>query len=307
MGKRRMAKVWRLNIKPSASEDIDPRMFCIKKNILGVGWSVEFDGNVDWETYYKLAMESYYNQGLKGWWPAVNAIKNRMKIDDLCWTRDWNGIYYLGQIVGDWNYRGEKDYRQADVVNIRKCDWKRVGTIDSVPGKVMNSFIPPRTVQAINDESVLIYSQFLFNELSGQAIYPLPNKSVDLFSLISAEDCEDLVGLFLQEKGYRIIPSSCRADTAAYEFVLKHSETGNAAVAQVKQGYVDLSVDDYKMLPTEVFLFTTHGNYKGGYSENVHCISPEEIETFASNRQGVLSDRVKTWISIIENLGKNIS
>lgn len=302
-----MSNIWRLNIKTDASGDVDPRMFCINNKILGVGWAVEFDGDVDWDTYYKLAMESYYNKGVKGWWPAVNALKNRMKENDLCWTRDWSGIYYLGRIVGeDWIYRGDKDYREADVANIRHCDWKKVGEIDSVPGKVINSFIPPRAVQRVDDESVCLYSQFLFDSLSGHTHHSQPRQSADLFSLISSEDCEDLVGLFLQEKGYRIIPSSCRIDTAAYEFVLKHAETGNAAVVQVKQGYVDLNVDDYTTLqPKEVYLFTTHGKYTGGYSQNIYCISPEEIKAFALNRRGVLSDRVKTWISIIEQLDKN--
>jgi len=114
--------VWRLNIKTGASEGIDPRMFCINNNILGVGWPVEFDGGVDWDTYYKLAEETYYKKGDKGWWPAVNALKNRMKVNDLCWTRDCGGIYYLGRIVGEWTYRGDLNYREADVVNIRQCD-----------------------------------------------------------------------------------------------------------------------------------------------------------------------------------------
>jgi len=51
-----MPTVWRLNIKIAASEGIDPRMFCINNNILGVGWPVEFDGEVDWNTYYKLVL-----------------------------------------------------------------------------------------------------------------------------------------------------------------------------------------------------------------------------------------------------------
>jgi len=300
-----MSSIWRLNIKTGASKGIDSRIFCINNKILGVGWPVEFDGYVDWETYYKLAMESYYNKGDKGWWPAINALKNRMKLNDLCWTRDWNGIYYLGRIVGEWSYCGDKNYREADVVNVRHCDWEKVGTIDSVPGKVINSFIPSRTVQATNDDSVRLYSQFLFNALSGHNHYTIPRQSLDLFSLISAEDCEDLVGLYLQEKGYRIIPSSCRTDTAAYEFVLKHAETGNAAVVQVKQGYVNLDMDDYTMIASEVYLFTTHGRYTGEYSQHVYCISPEEIKAFALNRRGILSDRVKIWISIIERINKS--
>jgi len=179
-----------------------------------------------------------------------------------------------------------------------------VGEVDSVPGKVVNSFIPSRTVQIVDDESVRLYSQYLFNSLSQHAHYSLPTVSADLFALISSEDCEDLVGLFLQEKGYRIIPSSCRADTAAYEFVLKHTETGKPAVAQVKQGYVNLNINDYSMLDSEVYLFTSRGEYTGGPSQNVHCIDKDELKAFAFNRREIMSNRLKAWIEMAEQIGK---
>ncbi|MFH1022873.1 MAG: hypothetical protein V1809_05750 [Planctomycetota bacterium] len=299
-----MPTIWRLNIKTGAQKGIDPRMFCISNKILGVGWAVDCEGEINWDNYYKSAMETYYKKGDKGWWPAVNAIKNRMHIKDLCWTRDWSGVYYLGQIVGEWEYRGEQKYRDADVVNIRGCIWKKVGNVDSVPGKVVNSFVPSRTVQVVEDDSVGLYSQFMFNKLSQSDQYVLPAVSADLFSVISSEDCEDIVGVFLQEKGYRMIPSSCKADTAAYEYVLKHVETGNTAVVQVKRGYVDLNVDDYSKLSTEVYLFTSHGKYTGRPSPTVHCLTPSELKAFAYNKRLIMSDQVKTWIEWIESVEK---
>ncbi len=120
-----------------------------------------------------------------------------------------------------------------------------------------------------------------------------------MFSLISSEDCEDIIGIFLQEKGYRMIPSSCKADTSAYEFVLKHVRTGHTAIVQVKQGYVDLNIDDYSDLQSEVYLFTTHGEYIGETSQNVHCIDPVEIKTFVASMRNIMSDRLVTWIEIL--------
>lgn len=300
-----MTNVWRLNIKTAASESVDPRKFCINRGILGVGWPVDSEEEITWENYYKLGEEGYYNEGDKGWWPAVNAIKNRMQINDLCWTRDWDGIYYLSRITSDWIYRDGPDYKEADVVNIRECDWRKVGEIDSVPGKVVNSFIPSRTVQVVDNDSVRLYSQYLFNFLSEKPHYPLQPVSADLFSLISSDDCEDIIGIFLQEeKGYRMISSSCKADTAAYEFVLKHNTTGKTAVAQVKQGYVNLNVNDYSSLSSEVYLFTTHGEYNGGTVKNVHCIDTEEIRNFTLSKKHIMSDRLRTWIKIFNELGK---
>ena len=73
---------------------------------------------------------------------------------------------------------------------------------------------------------------------------------LDLFDLIFPEDCEDIVGIYLQEKqGYRLIPSSCKLDTVKTEFVLKTAE-GKAHV-QVKQGNVDLHIDEFEYDPCD--------------------------------------------------------
>ena len=104
-----MQNVWRINLKSDADEGIDSRMFCINKGILGVGWQVDCEGDIDWETYYQRATDVYYKKGDKGWWPALNAIKNRMAINDLCWTRNLDGIYYVGRISGEWQYKGDKE------------------------------------------------------------------------------------------------------------------------------------------------------------------------------------------------------
>lgn len=297
-----MPTIWRLNIKPETNGNTDPRKFCIDKNILGIGWPVDSNDTIDWNTYYKLAEEKYYNKGDKGWWPAINAIKERVEINDLCWTRDWNGSYYLGRIKSDWRYEPGKDYTSVGIVNVRDCDWKRIGTVDSVPGKVVNSFISGRTIQVVNDASIETCSTFLYNSNSNDFHYQLTKVTTDLLSLISNEDCEDIVGLFLQEKGYRIIPSSCKNNTAAYEFVMKHISTGKSAVAQVKQGEIDLDINLYSSLPCEVFLFTTKGKYEGSPAKNVICIQPDEIRLFIKSHHKILPDKLKHWITISEKL-----
>jgi len=311
-GGKAMKTVWRLNIKTGAHEGVDPRKFCIDKNILGIGWPLDtIDVIPNWENYSRLAKELYKDDN--GWWPAVNALKNRMQVDDLCWTRTMDGIYYLGRISGDWEYKSEPEYKNADIVNIRKCDWFPVGAVDAVPGKVINSFIPRRTVQEVQDPSTSLYSQYLYNKLSKKDFYKLKEISkeisLDIFSLISAEDCEDLVGLYLQElKGYRIIPSSCKISTAAYEFVLKQSNSGKKAVAQVKQGYINLNLNDYSAIKDcDIYLFTTKGEYIGSSNPKVHCIDPGEIRKFANERRSILSDRLIKWLELMDEIEQTLT
>lgn len=299
---------WRLNIKTAAEEGVNPHDFCIKKGILGVGWRVETDQkSLDWESYLKLGNEQYYYDD-NGWWPAVRALYERMHVDELCWTRNPDGLYYLGRITSDWRYQNTQKNRQADVVNVRKCEWHLVGKVDSVPGKVVNSFIPSRTVQRVNDKSASVYSHYLFNKLRKKSLYKLDQRhnDFDLFTLISAEDCEDIVGIYLQSQGYRFIPSSCKSHTAGYEFVLKREGSGESAVVQVKQGGNRLDASEYGKVFKEdkVFLFHTQGNYIGNRKSNVKCLDPEEMKRFALSNRVVLSDRLNNWIDIWQAMTK---
>ena len=297
--------IWRINIKTDAIPGVNPHTFCIQNQILGVGWPVNQDSPLDKDAYYNLGVVRYYNQGDKGWWPAINAVLYRMQSNDLCWTRDRDGNYYIGRIDGEWEYRSEPNYIEADVVNIRPCKWFEIGGVDSVPGKVLNSFRAGRTVQAMDDKhdkTVSFYSKLKYNELSGGNAYNLPSDNeLNLFDLIWPEDCEDIVGIYLQEKlGYRLIPSTCKNDTLKTEFVLKNT-AGRTAYVQVKQN-VSLNINDYAQNLGHLcdwYLFTTNGEYYGGEHAHVHCLNPEDMRNFTLNYRNLMSGRVQTFIAYI--------
>ena len=305
-----MANVWRIHINPDAKKGIDPRDFCIKKGILGVGWRVTSQENpetpMDWERYCSLAKEVGHVG--RGWQAAVNALHDRMKVGDLCWSRDSRGNYYLGRITGGWEYRGAADHYDADVVNVRECEWHKLGLDDLVPGKVVNSFIQGYAVQGVHDATVNLYSHHLFNQLAGEPIYPVPEQArdIDLLSLISSESCEDLVGIYLQEKGYRLIPSSCKRSTMYYEFVLRHKESHMPAIVQVKQGTHNFNIQEYsKWHPgVEIFLFTTRGEYRGEKDVRVHCLDANEMRDFALQNRNIMSGEIQSWIEFLEDVGK---
>ena len=291
-----MTTIWRLNIKTAAIKGINPRQFCLKNNILGIGWKISKSGTVTWGDYISEAREKYKKHGRK-FTAAINAIKHKMKIGDLCWTRDHDGTYYLGRVNGDWVYASDLDYLAADVVNIRSCEWYKVGTVDVVPGKVVNSYISGSTVQRVLDDNIIAYSEYLINKLTGHELYSLKEKTKDFMNLISSEDCEDLVALYMQkEHSYICIPSSCKSDTAVYEYVMKHQVTGEKAVAQVKLGDIDLNRDKYDSIGCKVFLFTSKGKYIGKENPNIICLSPDEITLFANKNYLLLPDRIQHWI-----------
>lgn len=39
------------------------------------------------------------------------------------WTRDAEGLLWLGRITGPWRYDASPDARAADLVHVRACDW----------------------------------------------------------------------------------------------------------------------------------------------------------------------------------------
>lgn len=117
--------IWRINLKPGSINGIDPRKLCLTNGIVGVGWQINYSKiPVEWELYEKEAVNLYVNNGDKSWRPALNAMRHNIKKDDLIWTRDRQGIYYIGRIKSDWYYETSEDCRHADIVNVRDCDWQ---------------------------------------------------------------------------------------------------------------------------------------------------------------------------------------
>lgn len=310
--------LWRINLKPNSINNIDAREFCINNEMLGFGWAVECEnGSLTWDEYKESALKKYYYEdedlkkvkpGGSAWWKAINALYNKMEIGDLCWTRDNRGIYYLGRITSEWQYKTDEDYVNADIVNIRKCDWIRIGAVDKVPGKVINSFTARSTLQRVVDETALQYSKLLFNQNSKEKIYDIDDINDDIFSLLSPEDCENVIGLYLQkELGYFIIPKTNKNDTVKYEFVLKHRETGEKAVVQVKNGNVDLNMDEFKGIADKVYLFTTKGSYIGTCDNSIICLEQNKIKEFIFNNKLIMPDLVVRWIDYLNYTLNNLT
>src|SRR6059058_5649872 len=99
-----MTQLWRIHLRPSSTTSRDVTPFCVRNAVLGIGWSVGHEGErYDWSTYESLARVKY--KGDKSLWPAIRALKQSMQVDDLCWARDKQGVYYLSRISGPWEYQ----------------------------------------------------------------------------------------------------------------------------------------------------------------------------------------------------------
>jgi hypothetical protein len=270
--------------------------------LAGIGWRVESDSEtISWEQYCGLGHVKYSSDG-PGWWAAANAMGNRMKLGDLCWTRTKAGKYWLGRIKSNWSYRAHPGNVTAGIFNVRECEWVEVGDEYEVPGVVVNSFRGRRTLQAISGEAIRLFSMFDFNTRCKRDHYCLPSGKVDLFTVLSPEDCEDLVGVYLQTKGYILFPGTCKNDTKQYEFMLKHRESHHCAGVQVKQGGVVIDPEDYKLFDGTVYLFQTGECYLGSTPSNVVLLRTDEMEKFCMENQDLLPPRIKRWIEILKQV-----
>lgn len=119
----------------------------------------------------------------------------------------------------------------------------------------------------------------------------------DFFKLISSDDCEDVVALYLQvKKDYFLIPSTCKNNTLGYEFILKHRQTKKTAAVQVKQGCVDLD-DTLSKSADLVFLFSTEGRVEAN-KENIVPLNKEELYQFVLSNKDILPAKILYWFNL---------
>jgi hypothetical protein len=169
-----------------------------------------------------------------------------VKPKDLIWTRDTKRKYYLAKVRSaqaklqsdlTWEYLDSSEASDADIVNIVRCRILPIPQADDVTGKIVACFRPSRVIQSIVDETAVIYSQLLWNQMAGREEYNLPRiDKCDIFSLLDSETTEDVIFIYLQFKGWIVVPHSRKPDTMGYEFVAIHKKTHERAVVQVKTG-----------------------------------------------------------------------
>ena len=296
--------IWRIHIKTAAEAGIDPVQFCFDNKIVGVGWSIDTaqETTISWDEYYAKAENKYYRNDDKGWWPALNAMYERMNEDDLIWTRDNSNNYYLGRIKSLWRYDASQEYAAADMVNIRDCDWFKVGAEDKMPAAIVNRFIRGRTVQTMDSNNTAVRS-FTNSMAAGQwpDTYEREALAGDIFDCLPPEECEDVLAIYLQVKrNYYLVPSTCKKSTQTHEFILIDRKTGESAAAQVKSGQETINIDGYAEIDTnKIFLFATSGIYYGTPDPKVETIDPTIIRNFIYENRELMPEKIRFWIEQI--------
>ncbi|OZI07012.1 hypothetical protein BWI93_17045 [Siphonobacter sp. BAB-5385] len=285
--------LWRLHLRPEPKNEKthdDVVSYCINHHIAGIGWPVPAEVSSP-EAYEQAARVEY---GVR---VASIPFAQDPIIGDYVWARDKNGNYYLGCIQGDWYYSNDPLHLELDIPNQRACEWIKVGSEENVPGKIVACFRPAKTFQAIYDPLMESFSKWAFSGDANKK-FSATRSSQEFFRFIGSDDCEDIVGIYLQKvKGYYLIPSSCKQTTIGYEFILKHSITSKTAIAQVKQGTVLLD-DRLHGIADHVFLFCTEGVVTAD-SNDFTVLQAEELYAFVCQNKKILPARINYWLEFL--------
>ena len=178
--------------------------FCLNNSeqYLALGWSwlsedIKFD---DFLEYYNRIKK---HNGKAN--PAINVFKDA-QIDDLFWTRDLSGNYWICKakspaiVVCDTH---------LDIGSVIRVDAFNVGM--QVPGQIKSSFNRPLggTVERIRDKSIIEYSKLIFNKFSKKNYFEVTTYSGGLLDNLPEFDLEELVISYLQIKeNYYVLSNS---------------------------------------------------------------------------------------------------
>ena len=295
--------IFRMQLKPRPEGKIsfkDILNFCKKNHIIGIGWCGIRQAQDTPESY----AQRNHPTDTKG----LSTIRALAKVQqgDLIWTRlggDANQ-YYLCKVNRVWkDCLPTEEMKKYDIGNFVSVTWAHIGTLDYVPGKIINSFCAQRAIQHVNEVDTI--SKYIWNQNcpDKQEQYTIPTLSTeDFWNSINSEELECLVLLFLQYKGYFIYSSTLKISTAKYETVMIYKDGSHKALPQVKRNQT-LDVKNYIQDANEqnrVYLFTTSENYGKDTHPYVYCIKKAELIRFIKEQAVLLPPNIQYWTHMLQ-------
>ncbi len=306
---------WKFTIKPQSERGYSAYEFCKENSYLGVGWSKAYEKPLSSPNNLKDAKKLVKNKYKK--WPyQLKHLLESVKKGDHLWVHK-KGKYYLcvaeEQIL--YGEKIDKNFINYDLGHVRKVKWIEVPEV-FVTGKIQRGTIAQRMIQKIKmSEKENDYSKLLAKELSANKNWK-PNidekylkgkieevENFHLFSMMSPDDLEDIVAMYLQDKGWYLLKSTCFRSKPFFEFSMLNKKH-EACYIQVKSGNSPnkLSPVDYKKHVEKnsvIYLFSTHKEaYEGDSVDGVIPIEHIELIDWLKKNLWALALPLKTRLSI---------
>lgn len=271
----------------------DDKEYCLNKEhpLIGIGWGNE--NCLDINQYIQNVAPKIMKEDRNFCYP-YNCMLNMTK-DTYIWTKIDGLNYALGKIESDLFI----DKNRPRMGALRVCKWKNID-FDDVPGKITNYFVGGgRTLVEMKiNESLKNYCKWLYDDKIGKV------KNINLNDLIHYDDLEDLVGLYLQSKGYYIYPSTNKLASKTIEYELVNKTTGKKACVQCKTGNDIVEKEIFEIFRDyEIFISTTSNKSYEKYSQRedktgVTTIYTNELWDWAFSNKKILPKRIINYINI---------
>lgn len=297
-----MGYAMRIHLKTSCKNREKLIDFCLKgKNqYLAIGWSYVYplDENMkaiaSYQDYYRVvkSIEKRVTHALN--------VFMRAGEDDLFWTRDLNGCYWICRATGT----AQSFFNASlDIGAVLPIEAYKVGL--DVPGQIKASFNRPRggTAESIKSESIAEFSKYIFNLSSGRDFYKYEEINGDFLDNLPASELEELVIAYLQLKeNYYVLSNSIANKSTTVkvecELISRDRSNGEKAVVQVKGGHSrEIDTLDYQNFSDDgyfIYLFAPKILNKDKV-KNVIEITKKDLHLFYTEYKSVLPASITAW------------
>ena len=312
--------VTRINLKTATDHRKELIDFCLngknvftddekaqgKAQFLAIGWScVDFESD-DFSAFYDTVVEYVHGQNRR-LNPALKIFKEA-RVNDLFWTRDLNGVYWICRVK---NHAKAYLNKELDIGVILPVEAYEFGL--EVPGQIKASFNRARggIVQRLQYPAITEYSKVVFNKLSGKNCYDI-NLSIanNVIENLPDFELEELVISYLQiVKGYYLLSNSIanKSTTVKIECQLISRDVNDVkkAVVQVKGPKAPalnaLSFKDYENKGYYIYLYAPKVDNLEEM-KNVIQFTTEELQAFYKEYKAILPESITQFENLF-NIG----
>ena len=255
----------RINLKTACGDKRSDLIdYCLNKSdqYVAIGWSYVYKDTDDFKDYKEFYYEvekhireegGRINHALNSFWYVEK--------DDLFWTRDLQGFYWICRALDVARPHCDKSLDIGAVVPVKAY---RYGT--EVPGQIKASFNRANggIVEEIRDQLIINFSKYVYNEISNEEVYSDITKTEgSIINNLPDFDLEELVISYIQIKeNYYVLSNSIanKSTTIGIECELISRDKNNPrkAVVQVKakENYIDYELyKDYVNNGYDVYLY----------------------------------------------------
>ena len=268
-----------------------------EQQYLAIGWSYVYTQESHIENF-----QDYYDAVKRACKriPAVHNIFRSARKDDLFWTRDLDGAYWICRVSGPAIVKYDPALDIGAVVPVKAFKYGM-----EVPGQIKASFNRPRggTSERLYSPAIIAFSQREYNRLSGEEIYTVPEVEENLLENLPDFELEELVISYIQLKeGYYVLSNSIAKKSTTIkiecEFIHRGKEQRKKAVVQVKGG-TDKKLDalDYREYDRDGYVVYLYAPMVVNEDKLQNCIviTQQELLDFYDEYKMILPEDITRW------------